>query len=89
MDVTVKPGKPSVGDIVEVSAVDWGIYAEQLDVTYEFNVVRGRIYGQVVRVTDDSIAVAPQVFSDGGCRYALAIPWGTVTQIVVYGKVEK
>jgi len=76
----------TVGDIVEVHAVDWGLYQTQVPGTTEFDIVRGRIYGQVVRIADDSITVAPQVFEDDGVRFALALPIVTITNLTVLKK---
>ena len=77
----------TVGDIVEVHAIDWGMYSVQLPSTTDFEIVRGRIYGQVVRIADDSITVAPQVFEDDGVRFALALPIVTITSLTVLKKV--
>lgn len=76
--------KPAVGDTVAVTAVDWAIHsAQRYEATEAFDVVRGTIYGQVVRATDEMIAVAMQVFDDGGVRCVLALPWVTVEKIVL------
>jgi hypothetical protein len=75
--------RPDLGDIVELFAVDWGIHAEQLSANYPFEIVRGWIYGQVIRMTEDGITVAPQVFETGEVRYALAMPWVTISQITI------
>lgn len=77
------PARPDLGDIVEIVAVDWGIHAEQLSANYEFDIVRAWLYGQVMRMTDDAITVAPQVFDSGQVRYALAVPWCSISQITI------
>jgi hypothetical protein len=75
--------RPALGDVVEIIATDWGIFAEQLSANYPFEIVRGWIYGQVIRMTEDGITVAPQVFEAGEVRYALAVPWVTISQITI------
>ena len=73
-----------VGDVVRIEAVDWAMYNDAFTQHTEFDMVTGVVYGQVVRVTDEVIAVAPQVFSDGGVRCTLALPWVTVTEVKTY-----
>lgn len=77
------PGGVHVGDVLAVHAVDWAIYTEQTPDTHEFKVVHGVIYGQVVAVTDDGFALAPQVFQDGDVRCTLMIPFVCVSSIEV------
>ena len=81
--MTTEMPRPAMGDIVEICAVDWGIHAEQLSAAYEFDIVRGWLYGQVVRMTDEAITIAPQVFEAGEVRYALAVPWCSISQITI------
>lgn len=87
-----EPGfeKPAIGDVVAVTAVDWAIYAAQRYNAHDaFDIVRGTVYGQVVRVNDEMIAVAMQVFDDGGLRQVLALPWVTVEKVVLLEKAER
>lgn len=82
--------KPGVGDTVAVDAVDWASYnAQRYTATEAFDIVRGRVYGQVVRVTDEMIAVAMQVFEDGGVRNVVALPWVTVTRVVLFERANE
>jgi len=80
---TMDMPRPALGDVVEICAVDWGIHAEQLSANYEFDIVRGWLYGQVMRMTDDGITLAPQVFAGGDVRCALSIPWACISQITI------
>ncbi len=81
-----KQDKPllSVGDIVCITAHDWGVYNEQMHKDSEFIIVRANIYGEVVKVFDDGVAIAPQVFDDGGVRGVLTIPWSAIEDYKVY-----
>ncbi len=82
----MEPGfeKPAIGDVVAVTAVDWALYAiQRYDANEAFDIVRGTVYGQVVRVNEEMIAVAMQVFDDGGVRQVAALPWVTVEKVVL------
>ena len=68
----------SVGNVVCITAHDWGMYNEQVSKDTEFDIVKGKIYGEIVRVFDDGIAIAPQVFADGGVRCVLTVPWSAI-----------
>lgn len=81
--------KPALGDVVAVQAVDWGMVNVQTSVDDPAHrIVRGTIYGQVIRCNDEQITVAPQVFDDGDVRCALTMPWVTVQQVTVLAKGE-
>jgi hypothetical protein len=60
--------------IVSVRAVDWGIYGEQMPADSDFQIVTGWIHGQIIKETDEFIAIAFQVFDDGGVRHVATIP---------------
>lgn len=75
--------RPNVGDIVAINAVDWGYEEGQHAASSAFDIVRARIYGQVVIVNDEWITIAPQVFDGGDVRCALSIPWVTVSLLIV------
>jgi hypothetical protein len=84
--VAMEPGfaKPPVGSAVKVKAVDWGIVEHQTSQSDPVHtIVRGTIYGQVIVVNDEWLTIAMQVFSDGGVRYSLSLPWVTVTKVTI------
>ncbi len=57
-----------------IRAADWGIYSEQLPADHDFQIVTGWIHGHVVKETDEFIALAFQVFDDGGVRHVVTVP---------------
>ncbi len=75
--------KPAIGAVVAVEAVDWGIFNETYQANTNFAVVRGTIYGTVVKCDDELIALAFQVFDDGGLRFVLSVPWVTVEKVTI------
>lgn len=83
--IAMTPGfeKPAIGDIVAVRAVDWGYEGEQHPATAAFTIVRGTIYGQVIKCNDEWITLAFQVFDGGDVRSVLSIPWVTVEQVTI------
>ena len=83
-----KNKRPDLGDVVEISAVDWGIHIEQMSAESAFDIVRAWLYGQVVRMTDDAITIAPQVFAPDDVRFALSVPWVTIGQITILKHAE-
>lgn len=72
-----------VGDVVAVTAVDWGIYASQVHRDDKFSIVYATLYGEVVEVMDDGIVLAPQVFNDGGLRSVLTVPTVCISSVKV------
>lgn len=85
-NVVMTPGfeKPSVGDVVKVKAIDWGLVNEQLRADDPAHrIVHGTIYGQIIICNDEQITLAPQVFDDGGVRGALTMPWVTVLEVTI------
>lgn len=75
--------RPNIGDIVAINAVDWGYEEGQFPAVSAFDIVRARVYGQVVLVNDEWITLAFQVFDGGDVRCVLSIPWVTVSQLVI------
>ena len=61
-------------NVVSVYAVDWGMYAEQLHHSHEFEYVIGWVHGAIVKETDDFIAIAHQNFDSGDVRHVSTIP---------------
>lgn len=82
------PDKVHVGDVVKVTAVDWGIMHEQISKEADFRIVRGIIYGQVVKVNDNLMTIAPQVFEDEDVRCALTIPVVTIERVEILEKAD-
>lgn len=78
--------KPALGDVVAVDAVDWSLITGEHDRGAGFSIVRGRLFGEVIVVNDEWITLAPQVFSAGGVRCALSIPWVTIMRVVILEK---
>ena len=76
------------GQIALIHAVDWGLEVEQLPGNSEFQIVRGRLYGQVVRMTESGITLAPQVFADGSVRCAITIPYCAIEAYALLEPVE-
>lgn len=74
----------AVGQVVCITAHDWGIYHEQMSKDSDFGIVRANIYGEVVKVFDDGIAIAQQVFDDGGVRGVLTLPWSAIEKVITY-----
>lgn len=70
--------------IVSVRAVDWGIYGEQMPADHNFAIVTGWIHGQIVKETDEFVAIAFQVFDDGGVRHVATIP-----KVCILERVER
>ena len=84
--IAMTPGfdKPVIGDVVAVRAVDWGMVNHQTEQDDPaLTIVRGTLYGRVVVCNDEWITLAPQVFSDGGVRCCLSIPWVTIEQVTI------
>lgn len=79
--------KPQVkiGDIVMLNAVDWALHAEQTSVNYEYSCIHAKIYGEVVALDDESIAVAPQVFDNEDVRCTLVVPLVCIKEIIKLG----
>ncbi len=72
-----------VGDVVAVRAMDWAVYNEQTARDSDWLVVRGTVYGEVITVTADGVAIAPQVFDGGDVRGVLMIPLACIEQITI------
>jgi hypothetical protein len=69
--------------IVSILAMDWVMYSEQISADYEFEPVAGWVHGQVVRETETSVAIAHQVFHEGGeVRHVVVIPKVCIIQRV-------
>jgi hypothetical protein len=73
----------SVGDIVCVYALDWAILSEQTVRNINWDVVRGKVYGELIAITEDGLVVASQVFDDGGVRSTLVIPKVCIKSVTV------
>lgn len=81
--------KPSVGDVVVIEAVDWGMVNHQTTQDDEAHtIVRGRLYGEVIIVNDEWITLAPQVFSDGDVRCSLSVPWVAVKSVTMLWRAK-
>lgn len=50
-----------VGDVVAVRAADWAVYVEQVDRDYDWQIIRGTIYGEVIAVNGDGVLMIPPV----------------------------
>lgn len=89
-EVLLTPGfkHPYAGDVVAIRAVDWGYEGEQNPATSAFDIVRGRVYGEVIVCNDEWITVASQVFDGGDVRCALSVPWVTVTELTILERVH-
>ena len=75
---------PSVGMIVRVVAVDWNRHFYLIapaDVEEQVQLARATIYGQIVKLDNDMIAIAHQVFDSGTSREVIAIPLGCVESV--------
>ncbi len=72
-----------VGDVVAVTAVDWGIYDGQVQRGNKFSIVYATLYGEVVELLEDGIVLAPQVFNDGGLRSVLTVPTVCISSVRV------
>jgi len=67
--------KLTVGMIVAVTCIDMSYYADTVSESYPFDLSRMTIYGQIMRCTNDAIAVAHQVHDDDGqVRHVSVIP---------------
>ena len=67
--------KFTVGMIVAVTCIDMSYYADTISESYPFDLSRMTIYGQVIRCTEDGVAVAHQVNADDGqVRHVSVIP---------------
>lgn len=69
--------------VVSIRAVDWGIYGEQMPADSDFQIVTGWIHGQIIKETDEFLAIAFQVFDDGGVRHVATIP-----KVCILGRIE-
>lgn len=89
--ITMTPGfaKPPLNSIVAVRAVDWGMETEQYPATAGFTIVRGVVYGQVIKCNDEFISVAMQVFDGGDVRFVLSLPWRTVEEVTILEHAEE
>lgn len=81
--MVVPPGK-----LVAIYASDWGFYSEQISLTYDFELVKGWIYGRVVKETDDMIVVAHQVFDSEEGRHVSTIPKSNIFELYELRRVE-
>ena len=72
-----------LGDVVAVVAVDWGQVQEEVSGLSEFNIVRGTVYGKVIRHSDEGITIAFQVFETGNVRGVLSIPLVCIEKVVI------
>lgn len=75
----------AVGDVVAICAVDWAICEGQTPRNYNYRIVHGVLYGEVIAYVDGGIAIAPQVFVDGDVRGALVIPLVCIQSIEKLG----
>lgn len=76
----------AVGMEVRIVAVDWNRHLYQInpsDVEKDVRLVRATIYGQIVKLDGELLAVAPQVFENGDSREVLAIPIACVESLEV------
>lgn len=72
-----------VGNVLAVTAVDWAMHAEQTARDHDYRIITGTLYGEVVAVSDDGFALAPQVFHDGDVRCTLVVPFVCVKHVEV------
>lgn len=73
----------NVGDVVLVKAVDWALHSEQTSRNHKYHCIHAKIYGEVVALTEESIAIAPQVFEDDEVRCTLVVPFVCVKHVEV------
>jgi hypothetical protein len=59
---------------VSIRAVDWGMYSEQVSRDTDFQMVTGWVHGQIIKETEEIIAIAHQVFDAGDVRHVVVIP---------------
>ncbi len=64
-------------------AVDWACYNEQASRDYDWQPVRGTIYGEVIAIKDGGVAIAPQVFDGGDVRNVLVIPLVCIERVTI------
>lgn len=60
--------------IVSIYAMDWGTYYDQVSKDIDFKLVKGWVHGQIIKETEDFLAVAQQVFDEGDVRVVVTIP---------------
>jgi hypothetical protein len=82
------PDQIHVGDVVKITAVDWNIYESPVSQHTPFEVARADLYGQVMRVTDRAVSIAPQVFTDGYVRYPLTVPLSTIERVEILARAD-
>ena len=67
------------GTIVAIDCIDMSYYADTVSSTFPFALATMTIYGKVMRVDDECVAVAHQVHSDDGqVRHVSVIPRSTI-----------
>ncbi len=79
----------AVGQVLAVTAVDWGIHTEQTLLSDKYTIIHANLYGEVIHVTDEGFALAPQVFADGGARCVLVVPFVCVQAVEVLKVVDR
>lgn len=85
----VGPEGVHVGDVLAVEAVDWGIHTEQTPLDGKYRIVHATLYGEVIYVSEEGFALAPQVFVDGDARCTLVVPFVCVKRVEILKKVER
>ena len=88
LELSTIPDKVHVGDVVKITAVDWAIHLDQVERNHPFGVMRGNLYGEVVRVTEEFVTLAPQTFTDGGLRCVLTVPIVTIERVEILEKAD-
>ena len=73
------------GDIVAVDAVDWALYSPQSTVDEEYKIVRGLLYGEVVKYVSggEGVLITSQRFECGDIRGSMAIPISAIRSVRV------
>lgn len=77
-----------VGDVVAIKAVDWALHSEQTSRTQKYTCIHASLYGEVVSLTEESVAIAPQVFEDDQVRCTLVVPLVCVKSIAVLTEAQ-
>ena len=83
--------KVSVGEIVRLSVMDWCRHQYQMmpaDVEAQATLKYATLYGVVVALSPERVALAAQVFADGAYRDVLTIPTCCVINYEIWGHVE-
>jgi len=74
-----------IGSIVCIDAIDWAMYNTQSDPDEEYKLVRGLLYGEVVKYVSngEGVLITPQRFEEGDIRCSLSIPLTAIKSVRV------